>query len=183
MNLNKNALLQWRRKSRFTFLRPSGVLSYQSIKYISPVSPIEERTYHENGMTYGLGPCSYDLRVAQDIEIVPGSFNLLSTIESIELPWDICATIQDKSTWARCGLVFQNTHVDPGFKGESLTLEATMHGSEIIHLTSGMPICQIKFEWLDEPTTKPYGGRYQNQGKQPQTAIKATYTAVIERKW
>ena len=26
---------------------------------------------------------------------------------------------------------------------------------------------------------RPYGGRYQNQGKQPQTAIKATYSPAI----
>ena len=87
--------LDYRRTTHLTFLRPAGVLSYQSIKHIRAVSPMVERTVHDTGLTYGLGPSSYDLRVRQDVVIGPGEFRLFSTLESISLPWDVCATVQD----------------------------------------------------------------------------------------
>ena len=156
---------------------PSGVLSYQSIKRIAPLKPIVERTVHTTGLTYGLGPCSYDIRIAQDISVEPNKCYLVSSIEEFNMPWNICGTIQDKSTWARKFLVFQNTHVDPGFTGY-ITLEATYHGTDSFLIKAGTPIAQVKFEWLDEPTKYPYSGKYQNQKQAPQEAIFGSFTSV-----
>lgn len=151
-------------RRRLPLLRPHGVLSYQSIKAVRPINPIVERTVHkQSGLTYGLGPCSYDIRTAQGIEVRPGGAYLVAAIEEINLPDDICAVVQDKSTWARRFLVVQNTHIDPGFFGSGLTLELTYHGFDKFFIAAGTPIAQLKFEWLDEPTRRPYTGKYTKQ--------------------
>ena len=156
-------------RRRHPLIRPAGILSYQSIKRLNMINPMVERTEHESGLTYGLGPCTYDVRIAQDIIIESGSCHLISLIEKIIIPNDVCCTIMDKSTWARKFLVMQNTHTDPGFIG-FLTLEVTMHGIERITIIRGTPIAQLKFEWLDESTEQPYNGQYQNQRATPQPA-------------
>lgn len=123
-----------------------------------------ERTIHEqSGLTFGIGPCSYDIRTAQDIDVRPGGVYLVAAIEEMNLPNDICAVVQDKSTWARRFLVVQNTHIDPGFFGSGLTLELTYHGTGKFFIAAGTPIAQLKFEWLDEPTRRPYVGKYIKQ--------------------
>lgn len=154
----------------YRLLRPSGVLSYQSIKRVRPLFPILERTEHCSGLTFGLGPASYDVRINDDLVVEPNKFYLASTIEYMTFPDDVCATVQDKSTWARKGMVLQNTHIDPGFCG-GLTIEISHHGTDVITLKAGTPIAQIKFEWLDEVTSMPYKGKYQNQKVEAQDAI------------
>ncbi len=159
-------------RRKIGIFRPHGILSYQSILKLKPIHPIFDRSIHESsGLSWGLGPCSYDVRVAQRVKVEPGGSYLLSTIESFNLPDDICGTVMDKSTWARKFFVFQNTHIDPGFWGDSLTIEATMHGNETFIIEAGTPIAQVKFEWLDQPTSYPYKGRYQGQSSKPQMAI------------
>ena len=58
--------------------------------------------------------------------IHPGEFVLGRTLERVELPEDIVARIEGKSSIGRLGLIVHATagFVDPGFKG-SLTLEIT----------------------------------------------------------
>jgi dCTP deaminase len=161
---------EYRRKSQFTWIRPSGVLSYQSIRRVKPLYPLVERTNHKSGTTFGLGPASYDVRIRDNLVVEPNKFYLASTLEYMIFPNDICGTVQDKSTWARKGLVLQNTHIDPGFIG-GLTLEITHHGLDCIVLEAGTPIAQIKFEWLDEITLLPYKGKYQFQKAEAQEPI------------
>jgi dCTP deaminase len=51
-------------------------------------------------------------------------------------------------------------YLDPGFEGH-VTLEMVNHWPWDLVLYAGQPICQVSFEYLDEPTEKPYAGRYQ----------------------
>lgn len=145
------------------------ILSYQTIKRYciedKMIEPWSERTIFE-GMSYGLGPCSYDFRAAENMLILSGEFKLCSTIEKVNMPHDVAARVCDKSTWARKGLVVQNTHFDPGFIGYP-TIELTNHGKEHIIIKKGMPICQFLFELLDQTTEKPYNGKYQHQISEP----------------
>jgi len=148
------------------------VASAQTLRKIRPVHPFEERTKHDSGFTYGLGPAGYDIRVAQDITVPPGSFVLASSLEHFDMPLDLLGVIHDKSTWARMGLVVQNTVIEPGWRGH-LTLELTNH--LITHpqpriIPGGTPIAQVVFHLLDEPTTQPYphDGKYQDQGIGPE---------------
>lgn len=151
-----------------------SVLSYQSIKAYciihGMIYPWCERTVSE-GMTYGLGPASYDLRIAQNVVIRPNGFVLCSTWEGITIPEHIAARVCDKSTWARRGLMVQNTHFDPGFSGYP-TLELTNHSEKTIRIKRCTPICQVVFEHLDYITEMPYRGKYYNQ---PPVPVKPIY--------
>ena len=146
-----------------------SVLSAQSIRKAKIISPFHERTVH-NGMSYGLGPASYDVRIAQDIVLERRSFAIASTIERFNMPDDIIGEVFDKSTWARRGLSAFNTFIDPGWRGY-LTLELVNNGHVTIMLRAGDPIVQVKFSWLDDYTTDPYIGKYQDQPDKPVEAI------------
>lgn len=140
--------------------------------WLPMLDPFCERTLHEpTGTSYGLGPCTYDVRLGQPVRLWPGDFVLAVTHERFVMPLDLCATVCDKSTWARQGVAVQNTHIDPGWRGW-LTLELSNHGPDKLFLSIGTPIAQIKFEKLDYPTDIAYRGKYQDQGADPVPAIK-----------
>ena len=69
----------------------------------------------------------------------PGEFVLGSTIENIELPDDLVARLEGKSSLGRIGLVIHSTagFVDPGWKGH-LTLELSNLARLPITLYYGM---------------------------------------------
>jgi len=99
----------------------------------------------------------------------PGEFVLGSTIERIELPKDIVARLEGKSSLGRLGLMIHSTagYVDPGWKGR-LTLELSNVANLPILLTPGMKIGQISFNSMTTEVDRPYGhfelgSRYQNQ--------------------
>lgn len=144
------------------------ILSAQSIRALGMVHPFADRTV-AHGMTYGLGPAGYDVRIDQDLTIWPGEMELASTIERFDVPSSVIAFACDKSTWARRGLSAYNTVLEPGWCGH-LTLELVNHGWREIKLIRGMPIVQIVFQWLDQPTVAPYTGKYQHQDAGPQPA-------------
>lgn len=133
------------------------------------VHPFHERTQHE-GMTFGLSAAGYDVRIAEDMWIVSGTFRLASTLETFWMPDDLVARVCDKSSWARQGLTVQNTIIEPGWRGY-LTLELTNHSARDIEIRLGAPIAQIVFERLEAPTEQPYSGKYQDQRSGPQPAI------------
>lgn len=138
------------------------ILSAQSIfKRVGMIEPFCERTT-EFGMTFGLSPAGYDIRIAQAAAVEPMGFVLASSLEKFDIPNDILARVTDKSTWARLGLCVQNTVIEPGWRGH-LTLELTNHAKHDIFIHKGMPIAQVLFELLDEPTNQPYVGKYQDQ--------------------
>jgi dCTP deaminase len=149
------------------------ILSYQTIKYRCKyenlIHPWVERSI-SHGMTYGIGPAGYDIRIAQGLVLPTGKFQLVSSMEHFEMPNDLLAQVVDKSTWARKGLCVQNTVIEPGWVGY-LTLELTNHSHLPIYIKQGMPIAQIVFCKLDHPTAEPYRGKYQNQDDRPVPAI------------
>lgn len=141
------------------------------------LDPFEARTVHPvAGTSYGLGPCTYDLRVRDAVVLAPGAFALASTLERFAMPLDVCATVMDKSSLIRGGLAVHNTHIDPGWQGW-LTLELKnvwdpdQAGARTIYLDAGYPVAQVKFERLDQRTSQPYAGKYQNQPDRPVEAI------------
>lgn len=140
------------------------------------IHPFNERS-KAFGMTYGVGPAGYDMRVEfdqkgeeEDKIMGPGEFLLASTIEEFNMPDNLLGIVHDKSTWARMGLTVQNTVIEPGWKG-FLTLELTNHSSRNIILMRGMPICQVVFHYIDRPAISYTDGKYQNQRRGPVAAI------------
>lgn len=137
------------------------ILSAQSIRQRGIFTPFCERT-REHGMTYGLGPAGYDVRVSEEIALGPGGYSLASTIEHFTMPNDVLGKVADKSTWARLFLAVQNTIIEPGWRGY-LTLELSNHSNRPIIIPKGAPIAQIVLHLLDQPTEQPYAGKYQDQ--------------------
>ena len=139
------------------------------------ISPFTLRTKN-HGLTYGLGPAGYDVRVEFDrhgtstnAQIHPGKFLLASTIERFVMPNDVMGIVHDKSTLARRGLAVQNTVIEPGWEGW-LTLEITNHSEDVITILRGQAIAQIVFHRTDEPVELSYDGKYHNQERGPQKA-------------
>ncbi len=90
--------------------------------------------------------------------IHPGEFCLGRTEEWVELPDDIVARIEGKSSLGRLGLIVHATagFCDPGWKG-TLTLELNNLTRVPIKLWPGLPIAQLSFMTLDAPAQRPYG--------------------------
>jgi dCTP deaminase len=90
--------------------------------------------------------------------IHPGEFCLGRTLEWVELPDDIVARIEGKSSIGRLGLIVHATagFCDPGWQG-TLTLELNNLTRVPIKLYPGLPIAQLSFMGLDRPAAHPYG--------------------------
>ncbi|MBP7670828.1 dCTP deaminase [Candidatus Gracilibacteria bacterium] len=97
------------------------------------------------------------------ITIPPKSFLLATTQEYLEIPDNIVAFVEGRSSIGRIGLFIQNAGlIDPGFKGR-ITLELYNASSLPIKLQAGKRMCQIVFSYLDKAAAKPYNGKYQGQ--------------------
>ena len=151
-----------------------SVLSAQSIRLLCQVDDhplitpfVEAGTV--NGRSFGLSACTYDCRISDGLVIPVGQARLAATIERFDIPNTVCASVLDKSTWARVFVSAFNTHLDPGWSGY-LTVELANLGTEVAIYEPGDPLVQVKFEWLDYPTELPYRGTYQHQEAGPQRA-------------
>ena len=101
--------------------------------------------------------------------LVPWELVLASTAERIEIPDDLVAQLDGKSSLGRLGLTIHITagFIDPGFKG-NITLELSNMTSLPMILRPGMKIGQISFHTLTTPADRPYGhpelgSKYQGQ--------------------
>jgi dCTP deaminase len=105
--------------------------------------------------------------------IHPGEFALGRTMEWVELPDDIVARIEGKSSLGRLGLIVHATagFCDPGWKG-TLTLELANLTRVPILLYHGLAIAQLSFMALDVPAERPYG--HEELGSHYQGQIDAT---------
>ncbi len=105
--------------------------------------------------------------------IHPGEFCLGRTLEHVELPDDIVARIEGKSSLGRLGLIVHATagFCDPGWKG-TLTLELNNLTRVPIKLYPGLPIAQLSFMTLDAPALRPYG--HAELGSHYQGQVEAT---------
>ncbi|HEY8772604.1 MAG TPA: dCTP deaminase [Candidatus Limnocylindria bacterium] len=88
----------------------------------------------------------------------PGEFVLGSTYERVQLPNDLVARLEGKSSLGRLGLLIHSTagYVDPGWEG-NLTLELSNVANLPITLYDGMKIGQISFQRLSSPAEVAYG--------------------------
>ncbi len=95
--------------------------------------------------------------------IMPGQFVLATTMEYFELPDDLTAFVEGRSSLGRMGLFIQNAGwVDPGFKGE-ITLELFNANKCAIELKAGRRVGQLVFAKMDDHALNPYNGKYQGQ--------------------
>jgi len=99
----------------------------------------------------------------------PGEFVLGSTLERIQLPDDLVARLEGKSSLGRLGLLIHSTagFIDPGWDGH-VTLELSNVANLPITIYFGMKIGQVSFVQMTEPAETPYGAgelgsKYQGQ--------------------
>lgn len=92
----------------------------------------------------------------------PGEFILGCTEEVVDIPANMVARIEGKSSLGRLGLVIHATagFIDPGFNGR-VTLEIASFLDRPIILHAGNTIAQISFEEMKNSASFPYTGRYQ----------------------
>ena len=98
----------------------------------------------------------------------PGDFVLGTTHERVEIPDDLIAHVEGRSSLGRLAIVVHATAglADPGYKGQ-ITLELSNLGTAPVALTPGMRISQLTFTELKTPADRPYGAergsKYQDQ--------------------
>lgn len=94
--------------------------------------------------------------------IPPGGFALATTKERVNIPTNIAAFVQGRSSIGRIGLTTQNAgFVDPGFHGH-ITLELVNESPNSINVYVGYPVAQLVF-FECYPVEKPYMGKYNDQ--------------------
>ena len=83
--------------------------------------------------------------------ILPGQFVLATTMEYFELPDDLTAFVEGRSSLGRMGLFIQNA----GWVDNANRCA--------IELTAGRRVGQLVFAKMDAPALVPYNGKYQGQ--------------------
>jgi len=98
----------------------------------------------------------------------PGDFVLGTTYERVEIPADLIAHVEGRSSLGRLAIVVHATAglADPGYEGQ-ITLELSNLGTAPVALSPGMRISQLTFTELKTPAERPYGeergSKYQGQ--------------------
>ncbi|MFB6093987.1 MAG: dCTP deaminase [Halanaeroarchaeum sp.] len=98
----------------------------------------------------------------------PGDFVLATTRERVEIPRDLVAQVEGRSSLGRLAVITHATagFVDPGFRGR-ITLELSNLGTAPVAISPGMRIAQLVFTELKSPARRPYGeernSKYQDQ--------------------
>ena len=105
-------------------------------------------------------PASYDLRSAEDYTLKRGECTLVASLERVELPPDVAATLMCRSSFGRRGVLIGGGFVDPGFRGQ-LTLCLVNTGPEDITLSAGERVVQIIMHEV-KSGKRAYEGRYQD---------------------
>lgn len=108
--------------------------------------------------------------IDEDDEFVvhPGDFVLGTTIERVEIPDDLVAHVEGRSSLGRLAIVIHATAGlgDPGYRGQ-ITLELSNLGTAPVALSPGMRVSQLTFTKLSSPAERPYGtdrgSKYQEQ--------------------
>lgn len=80
--------------------------------------------------------------------VKPGIYYLMTTIEEVNLPIDICANFKPRTTTFRSGLIIRTGTAQPGYHGR-LTFGMKNEGPIDITLEMGCRIVFVQFHWVD----------------------------------
>lgn len=106
----------------------------------------------------------------------PGDFVLATTIESFQLPDDLLARLEGRSSLGRLGIVVHSTAsiFEPGWRGK-VVMEMGNLGKMSVALYPGMRVCALTFEQLstsvDVPYNKKKSAKYLNQTSPDESKI------------
>jgi dCTP deaminase len=133
------------------------------------VEPFDEKCLTPNGLDLRVGDeaalilpgpeySSRRIKVEGGLELPANSAALLLTLERLEMPRDLVAQVNLRSTFARLGFLIPGTVVDAGYKGR-LTLQ--VHSPPCpTSLARGERLWHLLF-FEAYPVAKAYKGRYQ----------------------
>jgi dCTP deaminase len=105
-------------------------------------------------------PASYDLRIAEDLVLPQGICTLAHSLERVELPADLAATLRTRSSFGRRGVLVTAGFVDPGFRGQ-LTLGLINMGPEPVAVRKYDRVVQMIIHQV-AGAGQAYEGRYQD---------------------
>lgn len=108
-----------------------------------------------------LNPAGYDLRSSKTVTIKPKEYELVATLETVELDLNIVAFMHIRSSLAREGIIGSFAVIDPGFRGQ-LTLHLQNFSNKEVIVKEKERIVQIVFHSLSGRADKGYNGSYQN---------------------
>jgi deoxycytidine triphosphate deaminase len=86
----------------------------------------------------------YDQKKPNSLKIKPGDFYLVKTIESVNMPQDLTASITPRSTTYRSGLFLRTGNVPPGYCG-GLIFGLKNEGPITVEIEMGARIVHIQF--------------------------------------
>lgn len=105
----------------------------------------------------------------------PNEFILASTSEILNLPNGITGIVCGRSSIGRLGIFVENASwIDTGFQGK-ITLEIYNASPNCFRLKKGDRVGQVIFIKQDEPSEKPYNGKYQGQYKATASKIEEDF--------
>ena len=171
-----------------------GLLADWQIRKFVKIEPFAEESYRPGVISFGVSSYGYDVRVGRkfklftnvygaiidpkkfdpsafvDIEadhcvIPPNSFALAETVEHFEIPRVILAICLGKSTYARCGIIVNVTHLEPEWRGK-ITIEISNTTPLPAKIYANEGIAQVLFFESDqvcETSYKDKAGKYQKQ--------------------
>ena len=126
-----------------------------------------------------LTPNGYDLRVAEvmipdadatvhregKVVVPPGQRFLVSTLERVRMPGDVCGSLFLRSSYARRGVFGSFGKVEAAFEG-TLTVGGFNASGNALEIPIGDRFCQLVFERLESEPRVAYAqrsGTYQGQ--------------------
>ena len=130
-----------------------------------------------------ISPCKHNGVKDQDLfTLKPWGFVLASTAEIVQMPENVSAMIQGRSSVARLGLQVHAAagFIDCGFKGR-ITLELSNLTPYPMELPAGLPICQLICFQQDYASEEPYMGRYQWQYRA--TPSRLNVEGPLDKEW
>lgn len=94
----------------------------------------------------------------EGVVVHPGEFILGSTLETVDVPNDLVARVEGRSSYGRLGIIVHATagYIDPGFKGD-ITLEIQNLGNAPVKLYPEDRVCQLVFETMTSEAERAYG--------------------------
>lgn len=101
----------------------------------------------------------YSKSIKRVIEIKPGDFFLVTTIEKVNLPVNLSATIIPRTTTFRSGLFLRTGPVQPGYQG-ALTFGLKNEGPVTVTIEMGARFAHILFNEIKGGGSK-YRGQWQ----------------------
>ena len=91
------------------------------------------------------------------LDVEPLTTYLIESCEEFAMPNDLAALMTLRSTFARNGFIAPPTVIDAGYTGKIIVALTSLYRARV---RKGIRAMHLLFFKLDEPTEKPYDGRY-----------------------